>query len=119
VRHRTTAPRIFYLSTFRPLKIVEPKPTLVLADSLTVNLQGLTKKHARQMHKEVASSVKKLTRTFAHLLAKEQRAQDKQYRKDSKASVQNLVLKLHVLLAQSTAQTTLGHPAPAASTYAA
>jgi DNA topoisomerase VI subunit B len=102
------------------MKIVELKPVLATDDSLTVNLQGLTKKHARQMHKEVASSVKKLTRTFAHLLAKEQRAQDKQQRKDAKASVHNLMLKLHVLLAQSTALAPpLAHPVAAARTHAA
>jgi hypothetical protein len=102
------------------MKIVELKPILATDDSLTVNLHSLSEKHARQMHKEVASSVKKLTRTFAHLLAKEQRAQDKQYRKDSKTSVQNLVLELHMLLAQSTALATpLAHPAAAASTHAA
>jgi hypothetical protein len=100
------------------MKIVEPNPVPV--EGLTVNLQGLTKKHARQMQKEVASSVKKLTRTFVHLLAKEQRAQDKQQRKDAKASVQNLVLKLHVLLAQSTALAPpLAHPVAAARPHAA
>jgi DNA topoisomerase VI subunit B len=91
------------------MKIVQPSPVLATADSLAINL----------MHKEVASSVKKLARTFAQLLAKEQRAHDKQQRKNTKASVQNLVLKLHVLLAQSTAQTTLAHPALGVSTHAA
>ena len=101
------------------MKIAETTLDQELTGSLEATLSGLTEKHARQMHKEVASSVKKLTRTFAHLLAKEQRAQDKQQRKATKASVQNLVLKLHVLLAQSTAQAPLALPAPAASTHAA
>jgi len=99
------------------MKIVEPNPAHL--DALAIDLQGLTKKHARQMHKEVAGSVKKLARTFAQLLAREQRARDKQQRKNTKASVQNLVLKLHVLLAQSTAQATLTHPALSVSTHAA
>jgi DNA topoisomerase VI subunit B len=81
-------------------------------ESLTVNLQGLSKKHVRRMRKEVAGSVKKLARTFAHLLAKEQRIRDKQQRQATKASVQSLVLKLHELLAQPTSAARLAPSAP-------
>jgi DNA topoisomerase VI subunit B len=99
------------------MKIVEPNP--VQGERLTVNLQSLSKKHARQMQKEVAGSVKKLARTFAHLLAKEQRARDKQQRQATKASVQSLVLKLHELLAQPTPATMLAPPALVGGTPAA
>jgi hypothetical protein len=107
----------FFHSDFYPMKIVEPTPAQV--EGLTVSLQGLSKKHTRQMQKEVASSVKKLARTFAQLLAKEQRAHDKQQRQATKAAVQHLVLKLHELLAQPPTPAGLALPAPAAGTHAA
>ncbi len=80
------------------MKIVEPTLELELANGLEAHLRGLTTKHTRQMHKKVASTVQKLAKSFARLLAKEQRARDKQQRRATKASVENLVLKLHELL---------------------
>ncbi|TDN38799.1 hypothetical protein E4631_21075 [Hymenobacter sp. UV11] len=80
------------------MKIVESTLEQELAGSLEASLSGLTEKHARQMHKEVTGSVKKLAKSFARLLAKEQRARDKQQRRATKASVENLVLKLHEVL---------------------
>jgi hypothetical protein len=88
------------------------KPDLAITNSLETTLHGLTKKHTRQMHQQVAHSVKKLTKSFARLLTKEQRAHDKQQRKATKASVKNLVLKLHEVLAQSVAQAVPARPAP-------
>ena len=81
-----------------PMKIAEPTLEQELTGSLEANLNGLTKKHARQMHKKVAGTVKKLAKSFARLLAKEQRARDKQQRQATRASVENLVLKLHEVL---------------------
>ena len=88
------------------MKIADPTLAQELAGSLEATFSGLTEKHARQMHKKVAGTVKKLAKSFARLLAKEQRARDKQQRRATKASVQSLVLKLHELL---------GQPAPAAA----
>jgi hypothetical protein len=93
------------------MKIVEPNLEQELAGSLEASLSGLTAKHTRQMHKQVAGTVKKLAKSFARLLAKEQRARDKQQRRATKASVKSLVLKLHELLGQPTAA------APTASAY--
>jgi hypothetical protein len=80
------------------MKIADHTLEQELAGNLEANLSGLTEKHTRQMHKRVAGSVKKLAKNFAHLLAKEQRARDKQQRRATKASVESLVLKLHELL---------------------
>jgi hypothetical protein len=80
------------------------KSDFTLTDNLEANLHGLSDKHARQMREMVTGSVKKLAKNFARLLAKEQRARDKQQRKDTRKSVQNLVLKLNQLLAQPSAQ---------------
>jgi hypothetical protein len=80
------------------MKIAEPNLEQELAGSLEANLSGLTPKHTRQMHKKVTGSVRKLAKSFARLLAKEQRARDKQQRRATKASVESLVLKLHELL---------------------
>ena len=85
------------------MKIAEPTLEVVLASGLEAQLHGLTAKHTRQMHKKVADAVQKLTKSFARLLAKEQRARDKHQRQATKASVQQLVLKLHQLLAQPAA----------------
>jgi hypothetical protein len=85
------------------MKITESILEQELAGSLEDNLSGLTEKHARQMHKKVAGSVKKLAKNFARLLAKEQRTRDKQQRRATKASVESLVLKLHELLGQPAA----------------
>lgn len=85
------------------MKIVEPTLQHELTGSLEANLSGLTEKHTRQMHKKVAGTVKKLAKSFARLLAKEQHARDKQQRRATKASVENLVLKLHELLGAPTA----------------
>ena len=101
------------------MKIVASKLSPTLADGLASNLHGLTKKHTRQLHKEVARSVKKLARTFARLRAKEQHAHDKQQRRATKASVQRLVLKLHELLAQPPSFVARTQPAPAAGAIAA
>lgn len=80
------------------MTIAERDLTLELTDSLEANLSGLTAKHTRQMHQQVARSVKNLAKNFARLLAKEQRARDKRQRLATKASVERLVLKLHELL---------------------
>jgi hypothetical protein len=80
------------------MKIAELNLKQELAGSLEANLSGLTPKHTRQLHKKVAGTVKKLAKSFAHLLAKEQRARDKQQRRATKASVEKLVLKLHELM---------------------
>lgn len=101
------------------MKIVASKLSATLTDGLASDLHGLTKKHTRQLHKEVAHSVKKLARTFARLRAKEQRAHDKQQRRATKASVQCLVLKLHELLAQPPVAIARAQPAPAAGAIAA
>lgn len=85
------------------MKIAETTLKQELAGSLEANLTGLTKKHTRQMHKKTAGAVKKLAKSFARLLAKEQRARDKQQRQATKASVESLVLKLHELLGQPAA----------------
>ena len=97
------------------MKIAEPTLELELASGLEAHLHGLTAKHTRQMHQKVAGSVQKLARNFARLLAKEQRARDKQQRKATRASVQSLVLKLHELLASPTpaASIAAGHRAGA------
>ncbi|WP_161599663.1 hypothetical protein [Hymenobacter nivis] len=44
-----------------------------------------------------------MAKSFARLLAKEQRARDEQQRLATKVSVENLVLKLHELLSQPAA----------------
>jgi len=85
------------------MKIAEHNLEQELTGSLEANLRGLTDKHARQMHKKVAGTVKKLAKNFARLLAKEQRARAKQQRQATKASVESLVLKLHELLGAPTA----------------
>ena len=86
------------------MKIAEPTLALSLTERLEASLHGLSEKHARQMHKKVAGSARKLAQDFAHLLAKEQRARDKQQRRATKESIQQLVLKLHLLLAQPAAE---------------
>ena len=93
------------------MKIAETTLKQELAGSLEANLTGLTKKHTRQMHKKTAGAVKKLAKSFAHLLAKEQRARDKQQRRATKASVESLVLKLHELLGQPAAESVPQHRA--------
>ncbi|OGX91751.1 hypothetical protein [Hymenobacter coccineus] len=85
------------------MKIAEPTLALELATGLEAHLHGLSPKHTRRMHQKVARSVQKLTKSFARLLAKEQRARDKQQRRATKASVDNLMLKLHELLGQPAA----------------
>jgi hypothetical protein len=80
------------------MKIANPNLEQELAGSLEANLSGLTAKHTRQMHKKVAGTVKKLAKSFTRLLAKEQRARNKQQRRATKASVESLMLKLHELL---------------------
>ncbi|GAB3639320.1 hypothetical protein GCM10027422_49110 [Hymenobacter arcticus] len=85
------------------MKISEPTLELELASGLEAHLLGLSPKHTRQMHKKVAGTVQKLAKSFARLLAKEQRARDKQQRRATKASVESLVLKLHELLGQPAA----------------
>jgi DNA topoisomerase VI subunit B len=90
------------------MKIAESILEQELAGSLEANLSGLTEKHARQMHKKVDGTVKKLAKNFARLLAKEQRARDKQQRRATKASVESLVLKLHELLGAPAAESAPG-----------
>jgi hypothetical protein len=85
------------------MKITESNLVLDLTTALEANLHGLSEKHTRQMHKMVTDSVKKLSENFADLLAKEQRARAKQQRRATKKSIQNLVVKLHELLAQPAA----------------
>jgi hypothetical protein len=85
------------------MKIAEANLQHELAGSLEANLNGLTAKHTRQMHKKVVGTVKKLAKNFARLLAKEQRARDKQQRQATKASIESLVLKLHELLSKPAA----------------
>jgi hypothetical protein len=93
------------------MKTTEPNLVLDLTNALEANLHGLSEKHTRQMHKMVTDSVKTLVKNFADLLAKEQRARAKQQRRATKESIQNLVVKLHELLAQPAAEFALPRPA--------
>ncbi len=71
-----------------------------LADGLQAGLKGLNKKHAQKLRKTVMRTANKLTKSFSKLRSKELKSREKKHRKATRASVENLVSKLHQILGQ-------------------
>ena len=97
------------------MKIAEPNLELVLAADLPADLPGLTTKHARRLQKKIAGAVRQLAKSYARLLAREQRTRAREQHRASQAAVRGLVRQLFAALARpGAAARYLRRPGPAA-----
>ena len=71
-----------------------------LADGLQTRLSGLNQQHAKKLRKTVLGAVAKLARKFRKLMRKEFEVREKAHRHATRASVKELVFKLHTALAR-------------------